>query len=315
MNVDITKPDDENSQVQTTPEPTSLGEALRYIDQSNRTPDEKPVEAGESDEHADGNAGGGSQGDPEGTDNGEPEVPAGDPAAGEQTDPADLGGPAVGIDAIDFNAQKQQLLRDVQRNAVMQIRKEYKDQGIGHYAIDELYSRDENTGRVSFMNPDDPDHPFASRSECQQWINAWNQAVDNKFRQDVNAKQQELIIAELPKVRVMDFYPTYKAMDKTTQDIFDQLIGQYEIKDANGGTIGYNVDLNAVARQAANIVKMFPKPQEQQQQQQPEPSAQQRGSTPALDMKTGNGNNQDDEDNPKTIQEAMRIYNKKNRRK
>ena len=203
----------------------------------------------------------------------------------------------------------------MQRNAVLQIRKEYKEQGIGHYSIDELYSRDENTGRVSFMNPDDPDHPFASRSECQQWINAWNQAVDSKFRQDVNAKQQELVIQELPKVRVMDFYPTYKAMDKTTQDIFDQLIGQYEIKDANGGTIGYNVDLNAVARQAANIVKMFPKPQEQQQQQQSEPSAQQRGSTPALDMKTGNGNNQDDEDNPKTIQEAMRIYNKKNRRK
>ena len=44
MNGDITKPEEEGAQTQATPEPTSLGEALRYIDQSNRTPAENPVE-------------------------------------------------------------------------------------------------------------------------------------------------------------------------------------------------------------------------------------------------------------------------------
>ena len=199
-----------------------------------------------------------------------------------------------------------------------QVRREYKEQNIGYYSIDELYRKDENTGRVSFVNPDDPDGPgFSSRSECQQWINAWNQAVDNKFRQDVNAKQQELIVQELPKVRVMDFYPTYMAMDKTTQSIFDQLVDQYALKDANGETYGYNVDLNAVGKQAAGIAKMFQQQgQGQQQQQQAEPAAQQQtgGTMPAMDMKTGNGKSLDDEE-PTTIQEAMRIYNKKNRRK
>jgi len=227
------------------------------------------------------------------------------------------GGSSDSIEAIDFNAYKQDLLRNIQRNAASEVRREFNEQNIGYYSAAELTVRDEQTGQVRFRNPDvqderDPNYYFKSRSEMQQFIQAWNQGVDFEFRKAVNEKQRDLMNQAAPTARLMDFYPKWQAMDDNTKAIFDELLEGHEIRDTNGKEIGYNVNLDAVAAQASKIAKRFQSQPQQTQQAEAQVSASQGSSGPALDMKTGNGNSQDEKE-PTSIGEALKMLDKKNK--
>ena len=227
------------------------------------------------------------------------------------------GGSADSIEAIDFNAYKQDLLRNIQRNAASEVRREFNEQNIGYYSAAELTVRDEQTGQVRFRNPDvqderDPNYYFKSRSEMQQFIQAWNQGVDFEFRKAVNEKQRDLMNQAAPTARLMDFYPKWQAMDDDTKAIFDELLEGHEIRDANGKEIGYNVNLDTVAAQAAKIAKRFQSQPQQTQQAEAQASASQGNNGPALDMKTGNGSSQDEKE-PTSIGEALKMLDNKNK--
>lgn len=291
-------------------EPIDLASAFKMLNQANREAAQEPVEAGEPDA-------GGAIGDDGGAPDagGTVEGTASDGAG--QAGDADDGGSSDGIEAIDFNAYKQQMLRDIQSNAANQVRKEFNDQNIGYYSVAELTIRDENTGQVRFRNPDvqderDPNYYFKSRAEMQQFVEAWNKGVDFEFRKAVNEKQRELMGQAAPTARLVDFLPKWQAMDEVTKGIFDDLLEGHEIRDANGKEIGFNVDLNAVAAQAARIAKRYsnvPQAQEQGAQGVSEP---QRNTEPALDMKTGHGKSEDEKE-PTNIGEALKMFDKKNK--
>lgn len=176
------------------------------------------------------------------------------------------------------------------------------------WSINDIYERDEQTGRVRFRNPDDPNRDFSSRYEAQQFVDAMNKQISTEFRQRVNMKQRELIQQEGPRLRTLEFAPRYNAMDQTTKDIFDDLIEPYAVRDGAGDVIGFNVNLEPVARQAERIAARF------KQQAPTAPAAAQekeKPTGPALDMKTGASVTGDAE--PKTIGEALKMYDKKQR--
>lgn len=294
--------------------PIDLAAAFRAINQSNREAAQEPVGNGEA----------GSEDDP-----GTGSEPAGDAEVGEQ--PADSaakqgggeldGGSSDSIEAIDFNAYKQDLLRKVQRNAQIEVTNEFKKDNIGYYSAAELTVRDEKTGRVRYRNPDvsdehDPDYYFKSRSDMMDYVNSWNQGVDFEWRKAVNQKQMELLQEEAPKARLMDFFPKWQAMDDATRKILDVLLEGHEVYDKDGKEIGYNVDLNAVAAQAERIVSSAQIKQEPKQEPQQNTAADQVASSggPALDMQTGNGKSEDGTE-PTNIGEALKKFDKMNRSK
>lgn len=302
--------------------PIDLAQAFKMLNQVNREAAEEPV--------ADPGAGEGSgipqDGNAEPGENGrtEPVETDGDgpaPIADESGDGAGDDGLADGVNAIDFNAYKQELLRNIQQNAASQVRKEFNEQDIGYYSAAELTVRDEQTGQIRFRNPDvqderDPNYYFKSRTEMQNFINSWNQGVDFEFRKAVNEKQQELLQLEAPKARLFDFMPKWQAMDDATKQVFDDLLTGHEIRDASGQEIGFNVDLNAVAAQAEKIAKRFQQPATQAQQAGMQANASMRApasSGPALDMQTGNGKSEDEKE-PTNIGEALKMFDKQNRK-
>ena len=293
--------------------PIDLASAFKMLNQANREAAEEPVETGEADTSDNG-----IEPVPEGIDQngGEGTVePAGESGDGSVDD-----GSASSIEAIDFNAYKQDMLRDIQRNAQAQVRKEFDEQNIGYYSMAELTVRDEQTGQVRFRNPDvqddrDPNYYFKSRSELQQFIQAWNQGVDFEYRKAVNEKQRELMQLEAPKARLIDFMPKWNSMDDTTKQVFDALLEGHEIRDASGKEIGFNVNLAAVAAQAAKIAKSFAPTAQQTQQQDAGDSGQSKvpaSSGPAMDMRTGNGVSEDEKE-PTNIGEALKMFDKKNK--
>lgn len=212
------------------------------------------------------------------------------------------------------------MLRDIQRNAQYQVRKEFDDQNIGYYSAAELTVRDEQTGQVRFRNPDvqderDPNYYFKSRTEMQNFIDAWNRGVDFEYRKAVNEKQRMLLQQEAPRAALIDFIPKFQAMDPATQAVFDALLEGHEVTDANGKTVGFKVNLDAVAAQAARIAKSFgggvqnvQQPAQQDSGTNPVPVA----AGPAMDIKAGNGQSEDEKE-PTNIGEALKMFDKKNR--
>ena len=294
--------------------PIDLASAFKALNKANREAAEADVDGGED-------QAGSEPVDVPG--NGEAVAGMDADAAGypsEQADDGDDGGSSDFVEAIDFNAFKQDLLRNVQRNAAAQVRKEFDDQNIGYYSAAELTVRDEQTGQVRFRNPDvqderNPDYYFKSRAEMMNFIQAWNQGVDFEYRKAVNEKQQELLKYEAPKARLVDFMPKWQAMDDVTKQVFDSLLEGHEVRDAQGREIGFNVNLDAVAAQAAKIARSFgggvQVAQEQAGQDSGKAAAPAAGG-PAMDMRTGNGKAADEKE-PKTIGEALAMLDKKNK--
>lgn len=205
-------------------------------------------------------------------------------------------------------------MTDVQRNAYSQVAAFYKKEGIKTVSIDMLYERDERTGEVSFKNPDNPNKNFSSRAEAQQWCEAFNNQIKDRFKKDVQTKQIELYKQAEPSLRVLAFKDYYEAMDQTTKDVFDDLIDPYSITDRSGKIIGFNCNLEAMARQAYKISRRFQQaaPKEEVSQQQAIPK---QATKPAMDMKTGASKGNDDFKEPKDIGEALKMFDKMNRKK
>lgn len=313
---------DETQAVPATPDaattPIDLASAFKMLNQANR----ETVEANMDDPETDGQASEepGSRDSTANTDgDSEGAIEYTDDAGGSDGDDG-VGGSSDGIEAIDFNAFKQGMLRDIQRNAQNEVRREFNEQNIGYYSAAELTVRDENTGQIKFRNPDvqderDPNYYFKSRSELQQFIDAWNRGIDFEYRKAINEKQQELMQQELPKARLIDFLPKWNAMDATTKQVFDTMLEGHEVYDKAGKHIGFNVNLDAVAAQAAKIAKSVNRGSGQAQpaaQQDTVATAANNSNGPALDMQTGNGKSEDEAE-PKNIGEALKMFDKKNK--
>lgn len=296
-------------------EPVDLAQAFKMYNEANRASAQDPVEEGSPavgvGEAGDPGIEGSGSGDPEATD----ETLDTSAGTGQPEDSSDPGGSATVIEPIDYDSRRQEILTGIQKNAINQVRQDFAKNQIKLCTIEDLYQRDENSGRVTFKNPDDPTRDFASRSEAQQWVDAFNKQIEMRFRQEVNNKQKELVTSAAPTLRLIEFAPKYESMSKIEQDILDDLIEGYAVTDTRGQIIGYNIDLNAMAAQASKIAKRMP------QQAQPEPddpkdpkeSAKQQ-STPAMDMPTGNGKSVMEKE-PESIGEALKMYDKMKREK
>jgi len=307
-------------------EPVDLASAFKILNKANREAAQEPVATEEP--APSGDEPGAEPASVEPGAEGAGEIGEQMPAADVGGDDGGVGGSATGIEAIDFDAGKQALLRNIQRQSIIEVQREFKEQNIGKYSMKELKRQDEATGRVHYRNPDVPsvsiederrgnvpqDYWFKSMAEAQAFIDTWNKGVDEEFRAAINQKQYELVQQNIPTIKMIEFAPKYNAMDEQTQQVFDALIEPYAIKDANGKEIGFNVDYDAMAKQAAALVKKFGFQQQQPEQASGAQQQQKAASSPAVDMKTGNGKSSVDPE-PKTIGEALKMFDQMNRSK
>ena len=69
------------------------------------------------------------------------------------------------------------------------MRQHFAEQQIEMWSIEDLYEKDEHTGRVRFRNPDDPSRDFQSRYEAQQFVDAMNKT----FKRETGKTAQSLL--------------------------------------------------------------------------------------------------------------------------
>lgn len=311
----------ENGETQTDTGPTSIEDAMRRLRQGNEQPADTTV-------GNEGMAAGGS-GEPEsiqeeGAEENREGVLDSQGAEGSQQDDDLSGGSAAASqddsesteseeEQVDYESVSRAYIESTQKLAIEAANKLFRDNNVTKVSINDLYEKDER-GRVSFNNPDDPDRPFQSRAEAQQWCDAFNAQIDAEWKRTVQNNQRGYMNDIQPMLRLMSFAPEFDAMSKKEQEVFDNIVEQYAIKDKTGMTIGYSCDLNNAKQVALNICKNFNEPEQQEKTDATDQKIQ--GGGPALDAKTsGTGNPQNEITDPKNIEEAMKLLNKSKKEK
>lgn len=206
---------------------------------------------------------------------------------------------------IDYAAVKRGLIENLNKSAIAKAAKEFRDANIREFQMNDLYERTSD-GRVIYHNPDDPNRPFSSRMEAQSWIDSFNGQVRNELKRRALEIRNEDVDSILPSLRLMDFAPSYDAMDDAVREMFDDLIEGYEVLDSNGNVIGYNCDLDKMASKAERMASRFSKAKPSKRRTKTTKTANEETRQPSLDMRShGSGGNGKMKREPQTLEEAM----------
>lgn len=282
----------QQTEPETTPTPTTLAEAyaaLRTNKPNNDSSDNQEGEAGESGE-SNGEA---DEGDGESDDG----------ATGDEY--VDYsGGYADDIQGIDSNAYNKAIIQQTRQLAAQAAAKEFKEKNYRKITVMDLRTQDDR-GNVSYNDPDHPNRSFNSRYEAQQWVDSFNQQVDYDFKQVSSKYEKQYAEKVRPTIEMMNFIPTYNKMDANTREMFDTIIEGNEIV-ANGQIVGYRCDLQAAAKQAQKAASRFVSGNTILRAAQAK-----KVSRPSTDMKShGSSSGKVGDPEPKTIEEALKLYNK-----
>lgn len=243
-----------------------------------------------------------------------PEVPVQAEAPGDAGGPADgyaevAGGSVTGFDQSDYQSIQDNLIDSIRRQAAAAANEQFQKNGITKWSLGQLYQRDEQTGRTTFTNPDDPEHPFTSRAEAQAWCDSINKQIEDEWLQYANAKQREFADQTLPAMRLLQFAPTYDSMPTDVQDTFETLIEPYSVRDSTGAVIGFSCDLEAMHQMAIRIESKH----NGGAVARPPMTAPAEPALDATTTGTGTGKASGSEDDPKNLADAFKILSKKNK--
>lgn len=150
------------------------------------------------------------------------------------------------------------------------VRKNDED-GVPHFY--NLYTGEEIRGE----NP---------RAKCQELIDDYNSNLAEAFNNACSQYEAFLRKQEEPMLAVKKFAPKYEKLDPIRQKMFDNVVGDYEIKDDEGKVIGYSCDLDkalALVERQVSTIQEYAKSRQQEQPVKQQPAG------PALDMKTSSG--------------------------
>lgn len=224
------------------------------------------------------------------------------------------GGPAVYPDATRYQASQQAIVDQLNRQAVAQARRQFQKDGIREFTMDDVYERTQD-GRVVYRNPDDPNRPFASRMEAQQWIDSFNKQVQTALIRTATEIRDRNAKAAMPALRLLQFAPVYDVMDPRIREVFDDLISDYEVKNRAGKVVGYSCDLEKMALKASRLASKYnSSPRKAGGSGKVKKSGPQK--SPALDPKThGTAAGSKGDREPQTMEEAMLRLREINRRK
>lgn len=217
------------------------------------------------------------------------------------------GGPGDAYSGADYQAVQEKLRRDVAQVALQQAATEFHNEGIRAINMNDLYSQDRQTGRVTYRNPDDPSRPFASRMEAQQWIDSFNSQLRQEVQKRAREINRDLTRQVAPAQRLLQFVPTYQSMPADVQEVFDDLIEDYVILNASSQVVGYSCDLDKMASKARRIAEKYVAKSSDKAAAKAKAAPQRRPATDMRSHGTRTSGGRVTTEEPKTLEEAFRI--------
>lgn len=286
---------DDNS---STTEPTNLAEAFAAMRAQNQTRDSEDAMAGDSEDDS-----------RENSETGESDEEADDGTSDDEY--VDYsGGYADDIEGVDSNAYSKAIIQQTKQLAAQAAAREFQEKNYRKITVMDLRQQD-SQGNVSYGDPDRKMRPFASRLEAQQWVDSFNKQVEYDFQQVSKKYEKQYAQKVKPSIDMINFIPKYNAMDENTREMFDTIIEGNEIV-SNGQIVGYRCNLDAAAKQAEKAAKRFVSGNKLL-------AAAERAkhvSRPSTDMKShGSSTGKVGTPEPKTLEEAMKLYQSQHKKK
>lgn len=286
-------------------EPEDLAAALRAVQQADKAAAADPLEGAQ-----------GSDGDGDGE--GEPEGEADDFEGSEDLpddeSDEDAGGPGAPYGEPDYQSAGKQLLSQVTQYAIDAATKEFRDKNIREMSMSDIFERTQD-GRVVYHNPDDRSRPFSSRMEAQAWLDSFNGQVRSELVKRAKAIRNGMARQIEPTMNLLRFAPSYDAMSQEEQEIFDDLVSGYEIRNDKSKVIGYSCDLDRSAKKAKAIAAKYASRKAKSAPTAKKEAGPQR--KPSIDMGshgTPRSSKVSSNEEPETIEEAMKIYMREHRK-
>ena len=203
-------------------------------------------------------------------------------------------------------------IEQVNREAALKANKYFRENGFRKLTINDVARRDEETGRITFVDPDSGQQ-FSNRVEAGKYIDYVNEQIKEGWSELAHQYQAELLRDVEPRIRLISFAPKYDAMDEVHQELFAQVVAPYEIKDQSGNIVGYSCDLDAALIQTRNLVSVM---QSKFAKSQPQTQPQTPPSTPAIDTPAAGGNGKPiAEKEPTNLSEAFAALRKQEKGK
>lgn len=240
---------------------------------------------------------------------GGPDNPGGEPAgdAGEGVDDD-----SFGVDEGYIQSVNDDIVEQAKESAIKDVAQAFIKRGIRHRngklgaTIDDpdICKRDED-GVPTFYNPDTGreftgDNP---RRQAKEWVDDYNAELATAFNEACQKYVDRVVEIEKPRIETLKFAPTYEKLDPVRKAMFDSIVEDYEVQDADGVVVGYSCDLNKALAAVNRQVSMV-----QQYANAATATAaakKQENKGPALDMKSSNAAVPKDKPEFKSLAEAM----------
>ena len=234
---------------------------------------------------------------------------------------ADYRGPASYEPPTNWSAKDAEMKRNIQKLSIQTVTEQWRQQGKRPIEIDELTRRDEQTGRLYYIDIYDdpqewnkPGYQGVDKATARQHMKEFNEDLQASWNKEVIQAQRNYAQTVEPIRRLYAFGPTYDKLDEETKDVLAQLVDPYEIVDKDGRSWGFNCDLNAALKQAQGIVNSTRARYGSYIQQQQQAAQQQQVRQPAVDARSSaGGNRQSAPSDPKDINDAIMMFEKMQR--
>lgn len=222
-------------------------------------------------------------------------------------------GPAMQPDVSAYQDRIRQISIQANARAMQLARRDFQQAGIKELTMDDLVER--RDGRIVYNNPDDPNRPFENRMQAQQWLDSFARQYRAEMTRLTKEYRSKVLEGVSAPIRMLQFAPTFNAMSPMEQQIMDDLIEGYEVRNSAGETVGYRCDLNAMAEKARALAAKYSKGAGNAKAKAKGPGRPKRQKAPATDMRShgtvaGSGGNEE----PKTIEDAMRMLHEMERK-
>ena len=242
--------------------PTDLAEAFAMLRENDRTAAQTSVADDES-----GQSQGADRGGIQGTQQG----------AGEQPDISEQlsntsGGAAVDLSGFDALSQAKQAYADLRSLVVEAKRKEWADKGYKKFTVRDLARRDEQTGRIIYVNPNDrpedwerPGYQGLTIEQAKTWCDVTNDDLNDQWKKECSELEKEYVQKARPYFELLAYADTYSKLNPVEQYYVDTITDSYAMRNAQGQVMGFSCDLNKVTQIAKQLAANAPQMQQQSQ--------------------------------------------------
>lgn len=180
--------------------------------------------------------------------------------------PAATGGTSVDLSGFDAMSQARQAYTDLRSLVVEAKRREWADKGYKKFTVRDLARRDEQTGRIIYVNPNDkqedwerPGYQGLTIEQAKTWCDVTNEDLNEQWKKECSELEKEYVQRARPYFELLAYAETYSKLNPVEQYYVDTITDNYAMRNSQGQVMGFDCDLNKVTKIAKQLAASGPK--------------------------------------------------------